>query len=84
MKAGYYTNGNFSGEVVTEVSGHRGGHGFSPEFADMRAAFFISGRGIAAHRDLGVIDMRQIAPTVAQLLGVPLATSQAIPLHVGR
>ena len=32
----------------------------------MRASFFLRGKGIAAGRDLGVIDMRQIAPTLAR------------------
>ncbi len=81
MKSGYYAGGNLTGDIVTSMSG-RGGHGFSPDNADMRAAFFVSGRGIAAHRDLGEIDMRQIAPTVAGLLGVSLASSHAAPLPV--
>ena len=36
--------------------------------------------GIARHRDLGVIDMRQIAPTVAGILGVGLPAAGAAPL----
>jgi hypothetical protein len=48
----------------------------------MRASFFISGTGIAHHRDLGVIDMRQIAPTVAKILNVPLPSAKAAPLNV--
>jgi hypothetical protein len=43
----------------------------------MRASFFIMGRNIAAGRDLGVIDMRQIAPTVAGILGVRLLIETA-------
>jgi hypothetical protein len=69
MRAGYYTGGNLSGDPVTDFTGH-GGHGFAPHHPDMRAALFIAGRGIARHRDLGQIDMRQIAPTVAALLGI--------------
>jgi hypothetical protein len=46
----------------------------------MRAAFFAAGSGIARHRDLGVIDMRRIAPSVAAVLGVPLASATAAPL----
>ena len=38
--------------------------------------------GIARHRDLGVIDMRQIAPTVAGILGVGLPAAGAAPLPV--
>ena len=48
----------------------------------MNAAFFIAGAGIARGRDLGVIDMRQIAPTLAQILGVSLASAKNAPLNV--
>jgi hypothetical protein len=50
----------------------------------MRASFFIMGRNIAAGRDLGVIDMRQVAPTVAGLLGVRLSTAKATPIPISR
>jgi hypothetical protein len=48
----------------------------------MRAAFFIEGPGVARGRDLGLIDMRQIAPTVAQLLGVHLRSASQLPLPI--
>jgi hypothetical protein len=48
----------------------------------MRASFFIMGKGIAKGRDLGVIDMRQIAPTVANILGVSLPSAKQAPLSV--
>jgi predicted AlkP superfamily pyrophosphatase or phosphodiesterase len=83
MKLGYYVLAEPGGEVVTEVHGTYGSHGFSPDFPDMRAAFFVTGPGIARHRDLGVIDMRQIAPTVAQLLHAQLPDAQlkALPIR---
>jgi len=84
MKPGYYAGGNLTGDIVTDVHGTHGGHGFSPQFSDMRAAFLVAGAGIARHRDLGVIDMRQIAPTMAQLLGVSLPASKAMPLRIRR
>ena len=79
MKPGYYLGTNTSGPLVTAFPGH-GGHGFTPTDPEMRAALFVAGRGIARHRDLGVIDMRQIAPSVAALLGVPLPSANATPL----
>jgi predicted AlkP superfamily pyrophosphatase or phosphodiesterase len=82
FKPGYYAGGNWSGDLVTEMRGNHGGHGFSPEYSEMRAALFVSGVGIAHHRDLGVIDMRQIAPTMALLMGVALPPSKAVPLHL--
>jgi hypothetical protein len=48
----------------------------------MRASFFLAGPGIAHGRDVGVIDMRQIAPTVAAILGVKLPSAKAVVLGV--
>ena len=82
LKSGYMTGTATSGSLVTPVQGSKGTHGFSPEFPEMRASFFISGKGIAHDRDLGVIDMRQIAPTVAKILHLQMPTAKAAPLHV--
>jgi predicted AlkP superfamily pyrophosphatase or phosphodiesterase len=82
LRPGYYAADRMTGDLVSEMPGSHGGHGFSPEFPEMRAAFFISGQGISHRRDLGVIDMRQIAPTLAQLLGVRLPTAKAEPLQL--
>ena len=82
LMPGYYTGSALSGSLVTPVPGTRGSHGFSPEYPEMRASFFAVGAGIARHRDLGVVDMRQIAPTVARILRVPMPTAKAAPLHV--
>ena len=82
LKPGYYTGESLTGELVTALPGSHGGHGFAPEMPEMRAAFFIAGNAIAHHRDLGVIDMRQIAPTVAQILGVSLPSAKAVALNI--
>jgi predicted AlkP superfamily pyrophosphatase or phosphodiesterase len=83
MKLGYLLISDATSPLVSEVQGTYGSHGFSPEYPEMRASFFMAGAGIAAHRDLGVIDMRQIAPTVAQLLNVtlPAAAFSALPVR---
>lgn len=82
FKPGYYAGAAVSGNLVTDVPGNRGSHGFSPEYPEMRASFFAAGAGIAHHRDLGVVDMRQIAPTVARILRVPMPTAKAAALNV--
>ena len=82
MKSGYYTAADPSADAVAEVHGTPGGHGFSPEYKEMRAAFFMAGLGIAQHRNLGVIDMRQIAPTVANVLNVSLPGAKSTALLV--
>ena len=82
LKPGYYIGNALSGGLVTPVPGNRGSHGFSPEYPEMRSSFFAVGAGIAHHRDLGLVDMLQIAPTVAGILHVPMPTAKATPLHV--
>lgn len=58
----------------------QGMHGYDPARPDQRASFFLVGPGIAAGQDLGVIDMRAIAPTLALQLGVTLPTAEVAPL----
>jgi predicted AlkP superfamily pyrophosphatase or phosphodiesterase len=71
MKPGYVTGGGTSGALVTPVPG-TGTHGYLPDLPEMRASFFLLGRGLPRGKNLGIIDMRQIAPTIASLLGVKL------------
>jgi predicted AlkP superfamily pyrophosphatase or phosphodiesterase len=82
MQLGYAVIGDATSSLVSEVQGTPGSHGFSPEYPEMRASFFMAGSGIAQHRDLGVIDMRRIAPTLAQLLKVQLPAAAQAPLPV--
>jgi hypothetical protein len=84
MKPGYVLGGAWTGDlVVTEKEG-RGTHGWLPEEREMRAAFFVEGQGIGKGNDLGVIDMRQIAPTIAQILGVRLPHAKMPPLAISQ
>jgi predicted AlkP superfamily pyrophosphatase or phosphodiesterase len=78
----YYAGTATSGDLITPIAGTRGSHGFSPDYPEMRSSFFAVGAGIAHHRALGVVDMRQIAPTVAGILHAPMPTAKAAPLHV--
>jgi hypothetical protein len=82
FKQGYYTATATTGSLITPIEGTKGSHGFSPEFAEMHSSFFAIGAGIARNRNLGQIDMRQIAPTVALILKARLTTAKAAPLHV--
>jgi predicted AlkP superfamily pyrophosphatase or phosphodiesterase len=82
LKAGYYAGFATSGAFVARVRNAFGSHGFSPQYPEMYASFFAVGASVAHHRDLGIIDMRQIAPTVARILGAPMQTAKAQPLHL--
>ena len=81
FKPGADFGSNFTGPVVSPAPG-TGQHGYLPDRPELRASLFIMGQGIAAGRNLGIIDMRQIAPTLAMLLGAKLPTAKAEKLHV--
>jgi predicted AlkP superfamily pyrophosphatase or phosphodiesterase len=74
-KPGYYFGGSFEGPI-TRPRAVGGGHGFLPELPEMDSAFFISGPGIQANRNLGRMDMRDIAPTLAALLKVKMPQAE--------
>ena len=75
FRIGYEMAYALSPPLITPPS-NLGMHGYLPEKAEMRSAFFLAGPGIAKNRDLGEIDMRQIAPTLARVLHVPLAGAE--------
>jgi hypothetical protein len=87
LKPGYVPGPATTGPVVMAIPasvGLHGTHGYNPATTPaMHASFFITGKGIEGYKDLGIIDMRKIAPTVAQLLGttLPTATQPTLPLH---
>ena len=82
LQPGFTFGSAFSGALVSDQPPVKGTHGYLPSYPEMRASFFIMGKGIAKGRDLGVIDMRQIAPTVANILGVSLPSAKQAPLSV--
>jgi predicted AlkP superfamily pyrophosphatase or phosphodiesterase len=61
----------------------RGMHGYLPGPANLQATFLLMGKGVPAGRDLGLIDMRAIAPTLARVMGatLPDAEGRAIDLR---
>jgi hypothetical protein len=79
---GFYAGAALVGDLVVPATS-KGTHGYLPERREMHAAFFVKGRGIAARKDLGVVDMRQIAPTLARALGVELKEASLPPLSIG-
>jgi len=84
LQPGFTMAGAFSGALVTDQPPVKGTHGYLPSFPEMRASFFAMGEGVARGRDLGVIDMRQIAPTVAGILGVSLPAAKEPKLNLAQ
>jgi predicted AlkP superfamily pyrophosphatase or phosphodiesterase len=75
MRSDFQPGFALAGKLVDDIPS-TGMHGYLPDNPELRASFFIQGKGIAAGRDLGSIDMRQIAPTFAGLLGVELPSAK--------
>ncbi len=71
LKPGWRTGASLTGPVVANVK-PGGTHGELPDVPGLRAAFFVVGPGIPAGRDLGLIDMRDVAPTLAKEAGLVL------------
>jgi predicted AlkP superfamily pyrophosphatase or phosphodiesterase len=61
-------------------SRYRGMHGYLPSDPAMRSSLFVEGPGLARRGDLGQVDMRAIAPSVARILGVKLDGAEAAPI----
>lgn len=79
-KGGFALGGALTGEVVRPQGKTSGAHGYLNTHPEMNASFFVVGPGVQAGRNLGTIDIRQIAPTLAQTLGVSLPTARQAPL----
>ncbi|HVP00795.1 MAG TPA: ectonucleotide pyrophosphatase/phosphodiesterase [Bryobacteraceae bacterium] len=73
---------NFS-VVNTDRPARVGGtHGYAPSNPQLLASFFIAGPKIKSGVNLGEIDMRSIAATLAQVLGVPFPSADLAALPV--
>jgi predicted AlkP superfamily pyrophosphatase or phosphodiesterase len=79
LRPGFVSGDGVTGDLVT-TSSYKGMHGYWPDVPDMNSSFFILGAGIPRGRSLGQIDMRAIAPTLAQILGVRLAAAESTPV----
>lgn len=54
----------------------KGMHGYFPAAPEMRSTFMVMGKGVAKARNLGEIDMRAIAPTLAKVMGGALPDTE--------
>jgi predicted AlkP superfamily pyrophosphatase or phosphodiesterase len=81
MKSNFAIDASIRKPLVVEISA-RGTHGYSPDNPDLLASFFIEGPGIRQGVNLGEIDMRSIAPTLARFLGIQFTTAALSPLDL--
>jgi predicted AlkP superfamily pyrophosphatase or phosphodiesterase len=74
LKPGWRTGSTPDGPVLSKIK-VGGTHGALPDLPDLRAAFLLVGPGVPAGRSLGVIDMRDVAPTLAHEVGLTLPSA---------
>lgn len=76
------TAGGFAGAgaPLSRTPRYKGTHGYFPQAANLRATFMIMGKPIARGRNLGLVEMRAIAPTLGQILGANLPEAELPPI----
>jgi len=83
VRAGYSISGRLAGALVQSAK-PGGTHGLLRELPEMDSAFFITGGTAMKGRVFDRIDMRDIAPTLAALAGVPLPSAEGRDLFAAR
>src|SRR4051794_136887 len=85
MKPGFSVGTSLDGPLVRAIPAG-GTHGYAPTHGEMQASFFITGPSIQKGTDLGEIDMRSVAPTLAGFLGIklPSADLPGLPVQLDR
>lgn len=70
-------------EPLTRPAVTKGMHGYFPTVPEMNSAFLALGPKVAKGRNLGQIDMRAIAPTLAAAMNAKLPAAERPPLDLG-
>ncbi|RRQ52127.1 alkaline phosphatase family protein [Sphingorhabdus wooponensis] len=75
--------GGFKGPSAPLVSRStsKGMHGYFPHSPLMLSSFMMMGKDIANGRNLGEIDMRAIAPTLAKAMGITLPDAEMVAVR---
>lgn len=79
LKPGWRTGASLTGPIFSKVK-PGGTHGELPDVPELHSAFFVVGPGISKGKNLGIIDMRDIAPTLAKEAGLSLPSADGKPL----
>ncbi len=58
------------GELLTAFKGG-GNHGYYPDFQEIKTGFIISGAGVACHKQVDGLGIKDIAPLITDILKLP-------------
>ena len=75
LKPDWQAGSSLTGPLVGKAA-MAGMHGHLPDLPDMHASFFVVGPGVPAGHALGLVDMRDIATTLARRLNLPLPAAE--------
>jgi hypothetical protein len=75
LRPDWHTGSSLTGPLVGKAT-MAGMHGHLPDLPDLHAAFFVVGPDVPAGRALGLIDMRDIATTLARRLNLSLPAAE--------
>lgn len=78
MKPGFYMGAGHT--TLRQPTTGKGGHGFDPSSPALHASLILAGPDVVRKGDLGIVQMTQIAPTIARWFGVQLAPDADKPL----
>ena len=76
MKPGFVLDDALDAPLVSPLTGLNGAHGYLPSDPAMNATFLCAGPTVPAGRDLGTIDMIDVAPSFATLLRVRFPSAE--------
>jgi len=79
LKPGWKNSYSLTGPVMESVK-VSGTHGAMNDLRELRSSFFVAGPGVPAGKKFELIDMREIAPTLAKLAGLSLPSADGKPL----
>lgn len=77
-KKGYEIRDNVTGPYCTSTLHQKAQHGYSEQFEEMRASFLLEGEGIKKGCNIGAVDLIDIAPTLAGIMGFELADAEGV------
>lgn len=82
FKLGYELGYGFDAAPLVSAPANGGMHGYLPENPEMHSSFYLVGPGVAQGKSLGEIDMRAIAPTLANILHIQLHDAEVPALQL--
>jgi len=75
-KPGYEVREDITGEYYNPEPTQKAQHGYAEEIPDMRASFYIEGINIPKNKDISELELIDIAPTLAHIMGFSMPTAE--------